>query len=174
MSGKIDCGRIQVRPFAQTSKGGCEYVVSGTLKLCANALPTPASLPGTVDENIGRVRLSLPIDPLPSDRIPNSFSCLRVWFVPIRKIDVRSNNGVKGSNKASGHIVCGGSSLMAILKHARRKGESAGRSNAQWPPLQLSGRHFLPFRHVLRLVLGRREVACRPEDASEVLGILKS
>ena len=40
---------------------------------------------------------------------------------------------------------------------------------------RIAGRpHFLPFRHVLHFVLGRREVACGSEDPSEVLGILKS
>jgi hypothetical protein len=52
MSREIDGRRIEVRPFAQASKGRCEYVVSGRLKRRANALPTPASVPGAVDENI--------------------------------------------------------------------------------------------------------------------------
>ena len=52
MSREIDGRRIEVRPFAQASKGRGEYVVSGRLKRRANALPTPASVPGGVDENI--------------------------------------------------------------------------------------------------------------------------
>src|ERR1700722_17012687 len=52
MHREIDGCRIEVRPFAQASKCRCEYVVSGRLKRRANALPTPASVPGTVDQNI--------------------------------------------------------------------------------------------------------------------------
>ena len=52
MGREIDSRRIEVRPFAQASKGRCEHVVPGRLKRRSNVLPTPASVPGAVDEDI--------------------------------------------------------------------------------------------------------------------------